>query len=177
MGSGGMIVVDEDTCMVDLAKFFIDFTRDESCGKCVSCRDGLDACHEILEKITEGKASLEDLEYLEELGQSIVDFSMCGLGTTAPNPVLTTLRYFKDEYLSHIEKKECVAKVCKALITYEIIKDKCIGCQACFRLCPENAIDGKKDKVHKIKQELCIKCGVCFDTCRYDAILIRSGEK
>ncbi len=177
MGSGGMIVVDEDTCMVDLAKFFIDFTRDESCGKCVSCRDGLDACHEILDKITEGKASLEDLTYLEELSQSIVDFSMCGLGTTAPNPVLTTLRYFKDEYIAHIENKECPAKVCKALITYEIIKDNCVGCQACARLCPENAIKGQKDKVHKINQELCIKCGVCFDTCRYDAILIRSGDK
>ncbi|MHA1223277.1 MAG: NADH-quinone oxidoreductase subunit NuoF [Candidatus Heimdallarchaeaceae archaeon] len=176
MGSGGMIVVDEDTCMVDLAKFFINFTREESCGKCVSCRDGLDASYYILEKITEGKATVQDLEYLEELAQSIIDFSMCGLGTTAPNPVLTTLKYFKDEYLAHIERKECPAKVCKALIMYEIVGEKCVGCQACAKLCPEKAITGEKDKVHYINQSLCVKCGVCYDTCRYDSIIKRSGN-
>ncbi len=174
MGSGGMIVVDEDTCIVDLAKFFIDFTRDESCGKCTSCREGLDASYQILERITEGKGDPSDLQYLEDLGQTIIDFSMCGLGTTAPNPVLTTLRYFRDEYSAHIERKECPAKVCKALIQFEI-NEKCTGCGRCLKLCPVNAITGEKDKLHQINSDLCEKCGVCLDSCRFEAIDVKSG--
>ncbi|MHA1200036.1 MAG: NADH-ubiquinone oxidoreductase-F iron-sulfur binding region domain-containing protein [Candidatus Heimdallarchaeaceae archaeon] len=175
MGSGGMIVVDEDTCIVDLAKYFIEFTRDESCGTCSSCREGLDAYYDILTKITEGKAVESDLDLLEELGQVIVDFSLCGLGTTAPNPVLTTLRYFREEYIEHIREGKCRAKVCSALIDFSIDGNECTGCQACAKLCPQNAITGESKKVHTINQELCIKCGICFDTCSFNAISIFTG--
>ncbi|MFX1250086.1 MAG: NADH-quinone oxidoreductase subunit NuoF [Promethearchaeota archaeon] len=176
MGSGGMIVVDEDTCMVDLAKFFIDFTRDESCGKCTSCREGLNASYEVLDKISNGEAEISDLEFLEELSHTIRDFSMCGLGNTAPNPVLTTLQYFRDEYISHIEKKKCTAKVCRALIQFTINSDECNGCGRCLRLCPADAITGEKKGPHQINIDKCIKCGVCFDSCTYGAIIVKSGE-
>ncbi len=176
MGSGGMIVLDEDTCIVDLAKFFLGFTREESCGTCNSCREGLDASYDILNRITEGKAEISDLDLLEELSHAIIDFSLCGLGKTAPNPVLTTLRYFKDEYIAHIEEKKCPAKVCRALIHYTIIPDKCTGCGICFKLCPEEAITGKTKEPHFINSEKCIKCGICFDSCRFDAISISSGD-
>ncbi|MHA1201249.1 MAG: NADH-ubiquinone oxidoreductase-F iron-sulfur binding region domain-containing protein [Candidatus Heimdallarchaeaceae archaeon] len=177
MGSGGMIVVDEETCIVDLAKFFIDFTRDESCGTCSSCREGLDAYYEILTRVTEGKALVSELDLLEELGQTIIDFSLCGLGKTAPNPVLTTLKYFRDEYVEHIEEKKCRAKVCKALIEFTIVSESCTGCEACAKLCPQEAITGEPKKPHKIDPELCVQCGICFDTCRFDAITISTGGK
>ncbi|MFX1534026.1 MAG: NADH-quinone oxidoreductase subunit NuoF [Promethearchaeota archaeon] len=175
MGSGGMIVVDEDTCIVDLAKFFIDFTRDESCGKCNSCREGLNAAYEILNKIADGKGEYGDLEYLEDLSHTIRDFSMCGLGQTAPNPVLTTIQYFRDEYIAHIEKKECPAKVCKSLIELTIDPENCTGCGLCLRLCPNNAISGEKNEPHQINIDQCIKCGVCFDSCKFEAVIVKSG--
>ena len=170
MGSGGMIVVDEDSCMVDLAKFFLQFTVDESCGKCTPCRIGNKRILEILTKITEGKATLEDLNKLEELCKYVKSNSLCGLGQTSPNPVLSTLRYFRDEYLEHIEKHKCRAGVCKALTSYKI-SDKCIGCSACSRQCPVGAISGEIKKKFEIDQEKCIRCGKCFNTCRFGAIV------
>ena len=169
MGSGGMIVVDEDSCMVDLAKFFLQFTVDESCGKCTPCRIGNKRILEILTKITEGKATLEDLDKLEELCKYVKSNSLCGLGQTSPNPVLSTLRYFRDEYIEHIEKHKCRAGVCKALTSYKI-SDKCIGCSACSRQCPVGAISGEIKKKFEIDQEKCIRCGKCFNTCRFGAI-------
>ncbi|WP_099209747.1 NADH-quinone oxidoreductase subunit NuoF [Thermococcus henrietii] len=174
MGSGGMVVMDEDTCMVDVAKFFLDFTVKESCGKCTFCRVGTKRMFEILERFTEGKATEEDLERLEKLAHQVKAGSLCGLGQTAPNPVLTTLRYFRDEYLAHIEGK-CPAKVCKPLIRYVIIPEKCTGCTACAIFCPANAITGEKLKSHKIDQEKCIKCGTCYEVCRFNAIEIVTG--
>jgi len=174
MGSGGMIVIDEDTCIVDLAKFFIDFTRHESCGKCNSCREGLDALFEILNKITDGEGKASDLDFLEELSNVIIDFSMCALGGTAPNPVLTTLRYFRDEYVAHINKK-CPAKICKALIQYVIDSEKCTGCGICLKLCPQGAITGEKKMAHQINADKCIKCGICFDNCKFGAVIVKSG--
>lgn len=169
MGSGGMIVVDEDTCMVDLAKFFLQFTKDESCGKCTPCRVGNTRILEILEKITEGKATLEDLDKLEELCHYVKENSLCGLGQSSPNPVLSTLRYFKDEYIEHIVEHKCRAGVCKKLVNYHIT-DKCMGCSACSRQCPVGAISGKIREKFVIDQSKCIKCGKCYETCRFGAI-------
>ena len=170
MGSGGMIVVDEGTCMVDFAKFFLDFTCDESCGKCTPCRIGNTRIKEILEKITNGTAEMEDLDKLEELCEYVKQNSLCGLGQTSPNPVLSTLRYFRDEYIEHIKDKKCRAGVCKALASYKIT-DKCIGCTACSRQCPVNAINGVVKQKHEIDPEKCIKCGACQKTCKFGAII------
>ena len=170
MGSGGMIVVDEDSCMVDLAKFFLQFTRDESCGKCTPCRVGNTRILEILTKITDGKATMEDLDKLEELCDYVKSNSLCGLGQTSPNPVLSTLRYFRDEYIEHIVNHRCPAGVCKNLMKYKIT-DKCIGCSACSRQCPVGAISGELKKKFEIDQEKCIKCGKCIATCRFGAIV------
>ncbi len=170
MGSGGMVVMDETTCMVDMARFFLDFTCKESCGKCIYCRIGTKRMLEILERIVHGEGKMEDIDELEQLCTSIKDGSLCGLGQTAPNPVLTTLRYFKDEYIAHIRDKKCPAKQCKSLITYNILENKCTGCTACARKCPTNAISGEVKKVHRIDQEKCIKCGNCAITCKFGAI-------
>ena len=170
MGSGGMVVIDEATCMVDMARFFLNFTCDESCGKCIYCRIGTKRMLEILERITKGEGRMEDMDELEQLCISIKDGSLCGLGQTAPNPVLTTLKYFKDEYIAHIRDKKCPAKQCKSLITYSILKDKCTGCTACARKCPTGAITGEKKQPHSIEQEKCIKCGNCAITCKFGAI-------
>ena len=170
MGSGGMIVVDEDTCMVNLAKFFLQFTRDESCGKCTPCRIGNKRILEILDKITDGKATMDDFYKLEELCNYVKNNSLCGLGQTSPNPVLSTLKYFRDEYIEHIKEHKCRAGVCKALSKYKIT-DKCIGCSACSRQCPVGAISGEIRKKFEIDQEKCIKCGKCIQTCRFGAII------
>lgn len=170
MGSGGMIVVDEDSCMVDLAKFFLQFTCDESCGKCTPCRIGNRRILEILTKITDGEATKEDLEKLEELCDYVKSNSLCGLGQTSPNPVLSTLRYFKDEYIEHIKEHKCRAGVCKTLTHYNIT-DKCIGCSSCARQCPVGAITGEIKKKFSIDQSKCIKCGKCYEICRFGAIV------
>jgi NADH-quinone oxidoreductase subunit F len=170
MGSGGMVVMDTSTCMVDVAKFFLNFTQNESCGKCTFCRIGTKRMLEILTRITEGKGKMEDIDTLENLAENIIKGSLCGLGQTAPNPVLTTLRYFRDEYIEHIMNKKCPAGVCTSLIKFEVIEDKCVGCTACARKCPVNCISGEVKKVHKIDQDKCIKCGVCLETCKFDAI-------
>ncbi|MFA7636596.1 MAG: NADH-quinone oxidoreductase subunit NuoF [Monoglobales bacterium] len=172
MGSGGLIVMDEDNCMVDIAKFFLEFTVDESCGKCSPCRIGTKRLYEILEKITSGKGTLKDLENLEDLCISIKESALCGLGQTAPNPILSTLRYFKDEYIAHVVDKKCPAGVCKALLSYIIIADKCKGCSACSRKCPVGAISGEIKKPYVIDQDKCIKCGVCMETCKFDSIVV-----
>lgn len=169
MGSGGMIVMDEDTCMVDVAKFFIEFLKDESCGKCVPCREGLAQTYEILDRITKGQGQESDLDLLEELGKVMQDSSLCALGSSAPNPVLSTLRFFRNEYLAHIREKRCPAGVCTALIKFEIT-DKCTGCTLCVKNCPVDAISGKVKKLHVIDQDKCIKCGVCYDVCKFDAV-------
>ena len=170
MGSGGLIVMDEDTCMVDIAKFFLQFTVDESCGKCTPCRVGTKRLLEMLEKITSGKATLEDLDKLEELCYYIKDNALCGLGQTAPNPVLSTLRYFRDEYIEHVVNKRCPAGVCKKLITYKIDPVKCKGCTLCARNCPVDAIEGQVKVAHSIDTSKCVKCGTCIDKCRFGAI-------
>lgn len=171
MGSGGMIVMDEDTCMVDVAKYFVNFLKEESCGKCVPCREGLERMGEILSDITEGKAKNQDLDLLEELGGVIKDTALCALGGTAANPVLSTIKYFREEYRDHIENKKCSAGVCKALINFTIKEEKCTGCGMCVKQCPQDAISGEKKKPHKIDQKKCIKCGACYDTCRFNAII------
>ena len=171
MGSGGLIVMDEDTCMVDIAKFFLEFTVDESCGKCTPCRVGTRRLLEILTKITEGKGTMEDLDKLEELSHYIKENSLCGLGQTAPNPVLSTLRYFRDEYVAHIVDKKCPAGACKKLVQYKIVADKCKGCTLCARNCPVSAISGKVKEPHVIDPSKCIKCGVCMSNCKFGAII------
>jgi NADP-reducing hydrogenase subunit HndC len=170
MGSGGLIVMDEDSCMVDIARFFLDFTVDESCGKCVPCRIGTRRLLEMLERITEGNGKPGDLEKMEQLCYYIRDNALCGLGQTAPNPVLSTINYFRDEYEAHIYHKTCPAKVCKKLLSYVIQKDKCTGCTACARACPVGAVTGEVKKVHEIDQAKCIKCGACKAKCRFEAI-------
>lgn len=169
VGSGGLIIMDEDNCMVDIAKFFLDFTKDESCGKCTPCRIGTKRLLEYLDKITKGQGTMEDLDEMEALCYYIKDNSLCGLGQTAPNPVLSTLKYFREEYVEHVKNKRCPAGVCKDLMQY-VISDKCTGCTLCSRKCPTNAITGKVKEKHIIDQTKCIKCGVCFDVCKFKAI-------
>ena len=171
MGSGGLIVMDDTSCMVDIAKFFLEFTVDESCGKCTPCRVGTRRLLEILNKITDGKGTLEDLDKLEALCYYIKENSLCGLGQTAPNPVLSTLKNFRDEYEAHVVDKKCPAGVCKNLVQIKIVPDKCKGCTLCARNCPVNAINGKVREVHEIDQEKCIKCGVCLNNCKFGAIV------
>ncbi len=170
MGSGGMIVVSDKDCMVNLAKYYLEFTVDESCGKCTPCRVGNKRLHEILTDITEGRGTREDLDELQELSNIIKDTSLCGLGQTAPNPVLSSMKYFMDEYIAHVEEKRCPAGSCQKLLRYEIIEDKCVGCTACARVCPVNCISGTVKKPHTIDQEKCIKCGACMTKCKFNAI-------
>lgn len=171
MGTGGVIIADDHTCLLDTVKFFLEFLQEESCGKCAPCREGLPQMHRMITRFVEGKGELADLETLETLAQAIKVTSLCGLGKSAPNPVLSTLRHFRDEYLAHIERRTCPGGVCKALITF-VINDKCTGCGACARKCPQNAISGELKQPHVINQDLCIKCGVCRDTCKFDAISV-----
>ncbi len=179
MGSGGLVVMDEDTCMVDVARYFLDFAHKESCGECAPCRLGTKQMLDILEDITSGKGSIEDIDLLESLGDGIKKGSLCGLGQTAPNPVLTTLKYFRDEYEDHIVNKKCVAKVCRDLKYYDILVDKCTGCHICFKACPVTAISGNPKDIHVIDQSLCIKCGMCLDKCpvKFNAIECYAGNK
>ncbi|MGN7762781.1 NADH-quinone oxidoreductase subunit NuoF [Paenibacillus sp. 22594] len=172
MGSGGMIIMDEDTCMVDVARFYLDFTRDESCGKCTPCRIGTKRLLELLDKITGGKGSIDDLEKLENLSVQIKNASLCALGQTAPNPVLSTIKYFREEYMAHIVDKKCPAGVCKSLISYQIVPDLCRGCSLCARKCPNDAISGEVKEPFVIDTVACIKCGVCFDVCKFNAVAI-----
>jgi NADH:ubiquinone oxidoreductase subunit F (NADH-binding)/(2Fe-2S) ferredoxin len=173
MGSGGMIVMDEDTCMVDVARYFLEFLRDESCGKCTACREGVDVMYRIVSDICAGKGAEEHIPLLEELGQAVKDGSMCALGGTAPNPVMSTLRYFRDEYEAHIKEHRCPAGVCKALITYRIDPEKCKACLLCNKNCPQEAISGEKKRPQKIAQDKCIKCGVCRDVCKFEAVMVQ----
>jgi NADH:ubiquinone oxidoreductase subunit F (NADH-binding)/Pyruvate/2-oxoacid:ferredoxin oxidoreductase delta subunit/(2Fe-2S) ferredoxin len=173
MGSGGMIVMDQDTCMVDVARYFLDFLKEESCGQCNPCREGIKQMLNILTQICAGEGKEGDIELLEELGDMVQKYSLCGLGTSAPNPVLTTIHYFRNEYESHIQDKKCPAGVCKALFYYEIDQDACTGCQVCARKCPQEAITGKKKEPHHLDQAKCIKCGICYEACKFNAIAIR----
>jgi len=182
MGSGGLIVLDDNTCIVDLAKYFLNFTQSESCGKCVPCRVGTRHLHLILDRISKGEGTLDDLSRLEELGNIIKRSSLCGLGQTAPNPVLSTLKYFRNEYLAHVTDKKCPAAVCRDLVVYRIIPNKCTGCQSCVRVCPTGAITGPRSEPHNLNEELCIKCRACYEICRFDAIagdaiIIESGSE
>ncbi len=172
VGSGGMIVMDETTCMVDMARFFLNFAQNESCGKCTHCRIGTKRMLEILIRITEGKAGLEELDLLHELALEVKEGSLCGLGQTAPNPVLTTLKYFREEYETHLRDRKCPAKVCRELLSYTIDAASCTGCGLCARRCPTAAIAGEKKAVHIISQELCVRCGNCFDACKFNAVLV-----
>lgn len=171
MGSGGLIVMDDTTCMVDIAKFFLEFTVDESCGKCTPCRIGTKRLLEKLDKITKGNGTMEDIDELEELCYYIKDNSLCGLGQTAPNPVLSTLHFFRDEYIAHVKDKKCPAGVCKSLLQYNILADKCRGCTACARVCPAGAISGTVKEAHVIDHDKCIKCGACMEKCKFNAIV------
>ncbi len=173
MGSGGMIVMDQDTCMVDVARYFVEFLKEESCGQCNPCREGLKQMLEILTRICEGDGKEGDIELLEEMGPMMQKFSLCGLGTSAPNPVLTTILYFRDEYEAHIKDKKCLSGVCKALYHYEIDEEACTGCRVCFRKCPQEAITGKKKEPHRIDQQLCIKCSICYDVCKFGAVVVK----
>lgn len=177
MGSGGLLVMDEETCMVDVAKYFLTFTKDESCGKCTFCRAGTNQMHKILERITQGEGRDEDVEILVELAGKIKSGSLCGLGQTAPNPVLTTIHFFRDEYEAHVREKYCPAKKCKALIEYSIKRDACTGCTLCARQCPTGAISGTKKEAHTIQQSACIRCGLCINSCKFEAILVSSSPK
>ncbi|MBN2467034.1 MAG: 4Fe-4S binding protein, partial [Deltaproteobacteria bacterium] len=172
MGSGGMVFMDDETCMVDVARFFLSFTVEESCGKCTFCRIGTKRMLEILERITKGQGKEDDMEILQSLGESIIKGSLCGLGQTAPNPVLTTLRYFRHEYDAHIKDHKCPAKKCKALITYRVDEEKCNGCHLCIKICPVGATSGNPKEPHKIDPELCTRCGFCRDACKFNAIVV-----
>ena len=172
IGSGGLVVMNETTCMVDMARFFIEFTQKESCGKCTFCRIGTKRMLEILTRLTEGNGRNGDIELLEELCEQVTANSLCGLGQTAPNPVLTTLKYFRNEYEAHIYEKKCPAHSCKNLVKYSIISKNCVGCTACAKICPVNAISGERKKAHSIDQNLCIKCGQCYNKCKFNAIEI-----
>jgi NADH:ubiquinone oxidoreductase subunit F (NADH-binding)/(2Fe-2S) ferredoxin/NAD-dependent dihydropyrimidine dehydrogenase PreA subunit len=171
MGSGGMIVMDETNCMVNISKFYLEFTMDESCGRCTPCRIGTKRLYEFLSKITRGKATMEDLESLKQLSYMVKDGSLCGLGQTAPNPVLSTLEYFWDEYIAHVKDKHCPTGECKALAKYSISSEKCVGCTACAKVCPVDCISGKVKETHVIDQSRCIKCGACFDACKFNAVI------
>jgi NADH:ubiquinone oxidoreductase subunit F (NADH-binding)/(2Fe-2S) ferredoxin len=173
MGSGGMIIMDEDDCIVDVTKFYLGFSVDESCGKCSPCRIGGRTLYNILDKITKGDGELSDLAKMKEIGAAMKKASLCGLGQTAPNPILSTIKYFEDEYLAHIKDGRCPSGTCKDLISYHILADKCIGCTACARKCPTGAILGERRQVHRIDPDLCIKCGVCMETCKFDAVFVR----
>ena len=173
MGSGGMIVMDEDNCMVSVAKFYLDFTVEESCGKCSPCRIGNKRLYELLDRITQGKGEMEDLKRLRNMSNVIKDTSLCGLGQTSPNPVLSTLDNFYDEYIAHVIDKKCPAGECKDLMTYFVIEENCVGCTACARVCPVGAITGEKKEVHYINPEICIKCGACIERCKFDAIIVK----
>jgi NADH-quinone oxidoreductase subunit F len=175
MGSGGMVVVDDTTCMVDFAKFFLKFTAEESCGKCVPCRVGTQRMLEILERISAGEATIEDVERLELLADDIMEGSLCALGGSAPNPVLSTLRYFRDEVMAHVVQRCCPAKVCRPLIRYIIDADACTGCHVCLGACPTAAISGERKEVHVIDQKLCIKCDTCRQVCKFEAIPVETG--
>ncbi|HDO34899.1 MAG TPA: NADH-quinone oxidoreductase subunit NuoF, partial [Nitrospirae bacterium] len=170
VGSGGMVVLDETDCMVNIAKYFLEFTQAESCGKCVPCRIGTKRLLEILSRVTDGRGRPGDIDLLDKLSNDVKAASLCGLGQTAPNPVLSTIRYFRDEYEAHIHEKRCPAGVCKNLLTYSILEEFCKGCTMCARVCPAGAIVGEKKKPHKIIQEICIKCGACFETCKFNAV-------
>jgi NADH-quinone oxidoreductase subunit F len=170
VGSGGMIVIDEDNCIVDTARYFLRFTQSESCGKCPPCRIGTKRMLELLDKICEGNGTLADLDLLENMAQQVRAGSLCGLGTTAPNPVLTALKYFHDEFEEHVIERKCRAGACEALTTYSIVAENCTGCRACARVCPVEAITGERKEIHVINQELCIKCGACYEKCRFDAV-------
>jgi NADH:ubiquinone oxidoreductase subunit F (NADH-binding)/Pyruvate/2-oxoacid:ferredoxin oxidoreductase delta subunit len=173
MGSGGMIVMDNRTCMVDIARYFLDFLKDESCGKCTPCREGIKRMLDILTRITQGKGEPSDIELLERVARTVQRASLCALGKSAPNPVLSTLRYFRDEYEAHIVDKKCPAGVCRDLIEYYIIAENCNGCGRCARVCPQKAITGERKQVHILDQSLCIQCGMCYESCRFQAIGIR----
>jgi len=173
MGSGGMIVMDEDDCMVSVAKFYLEFTVEESCGKCAPCRIGNKRLHELLNHITDGKGTIEDLDRLRNMSNVIKETALCGLGQTSPNPVLSTIDNFMDEYVAHVRDKKCPAGKCKNLMEYFIIAENCVGCTACARVCPVNAISGQRKEVHQINPEVCIKCGACMEKCKFDAIIIR----
>jgi NADH-quinone oxidoreductase subunit F len=171
VGSGGMVVMDEHTCMVDVAKYFLSFLQEESCGKCVPCRIGIDRMLEIVTEITEGRGRPEQLDLLEDLGDTMAEASLCALGKTAANPVLSTLRYFREEYEAHIAQGRCPAGVCRALIHYRIEEERCTGCGACLRACPHGAIEGETEKPHAIGAA-CLKCGICREECRFDAVQV-----
>ncbi len=173
MGSGGMVVMDEDDCMVDVAKYFLDFTVEESCGKCTPCRIGNKRLHEVLDKITKGNGSRADIDRLVNLGNVIKDTSLCGLGQTSPNPVLATINNFKEEYYAHVDDKKCPAGVCKDLMVYSIVDENCVGCTACARACPVGAITGERKEIHNIDAALCIKCGACIEKCKFNAVIVK----
>jgi len=173
VGSGGMVVMGQETCMVDVAKYFLTFLQDESCGKCVPCRLGIDRMLEIVTDITEGNGTHQQISLLEELGSTVSQTALCGLGKTAANPVLSTLRYFRDEYETHINEKKCSAGVCQALVTYSVDSEKCTCCGICKRACPHGAVVGKKKQVHAVNLDLCQKCGICKSECDFDAIQVQ----